>query len=239
MNFWSSLLWRLFGRVPCRRRRVLVNLVDGEAIDGVLFDHTGAWLVLKDGATRPRREDAESGGRGCRDRMRKGRLHTSRVLLILMAILVEPGVADRSPPPRRRPRCRRSTSGPFFDGYRRTYAQIYRTQPAVRTVIDFFARNIAQLGCTASTASTTPTGSASAPSTPSRGSSSARTTRPPGTGSSITPSRTSARTRTGTGGSSAAARQPADGLVRLPAGEVSVARRAAAHAATCGRRATA
>ncbi len=39
-----------------------------------------------------------------------------------------------------------STSGPFFDGYRRTYAQIYQTQPAVRTVIDFFARNIAQLG---------------------------------------------------------------------------------------------
>lgn len=49
MNFWSSLLWRLLGRVPCRRRRVLVNLVDGQAIDGVLFDHTGAWLVLKDG----------------------------------------------------------------------------------------------------------------------------------------------------------------------------------------------
>lgn len=39
-----------------------------------------------------------------------------------------------------------STSGPFFDGYRRTYAEIYRRQPAVRTVIDFFARNIAQLG---------------------------------------------------------------------------------------------
>jgi HK97 family phage portal protein len=39
-----------------------------------------------------------------------------------------------------------STSGPFFDGYRRSYAQIYKSQPAVRTVIDFFARNIAQLG---------------------------------------------------------------------------------------------
>lgn len=39
-----------------------------------------------------------------------------------------------------------STSGPFYDGYRRTYAQIYRTQPAVRTVVDFFSRNIAQLG---------------------------------------------------------------------------------------------
>lgn len=39
-----------------------------------------------------------------------------------------------------------ATSGPFYDGYRRTYAQIYQTQPAVRTVIDFFARNIAQLG---------------------------------------------------------------------------------------------
>lgn len=39
-----------------------------------------------------------------------------------------------------------ATSGPFYDGYRRTYAQIYQTQPAVRTVVDFFARNIAQLG---------------------------------------------------------------------------------------------
>ncbi len=38
------------------------------------------------------------------------------------------------------------TSGPFYDGYRRSYAEIYRTQPAVRTVIDFLARNIAQLG---------------------------------------------------------------------------------------------
>ena len=39
-----------------------------------------------------------------------------------------------------------TTSGPYFDGYRRTYGQIYKSQPAVRTVIDFFARNIAQLG---------------------------------------------------------------------------------------------
>jgi HK97 family phage portal protein len=39
-----------------------------------------------------------------------------------------------------------NTSGPFYDGYRRTYAAIYKQQPAVRTVIDFFARNIAQLG---------------------------------------------------------------------------------------------
>jgi HK97 family phage portal protein len=39
-----------------------------------------------------------------------------------------------------------TTSGPFYDGYRRSYAEIYRTQPAVRTVIDFFSRNIAQLG---------------------------------------------------------------------------------------------
>lgn len=39
-----------------------------------------------------------------------------------------------------------NTSGPFFDGFRRSYAHIYRTQPAVRTVIEFFARNIAQLG---------------------------------------------------------------------------------------------
>lgn len=39
-----------------------------------------------------------------------------------------------------------TASGPFYDGYRRTYAAIYKQQPAVRTVIDFFARNIAQLG---------------------------------------------------------------------------------------------
>lgn len=39
-----------------------------------------------------------------------------------------------------------STSGAFYDGYSRTYAQIYQTQPAVRTVVDFFSRNIAQLG---------------------------------------------------------------------------------------------
>lgn len=38
------------------------------------------------------------------------------------------------------------TSGPYYDGFRRSYSQIYQTQPAVRTVIDFFARNIAQLG---------------------------------------------------------------------------------------------
>jgi hypothetical protein len=39
-----------------------------------------------------------------------------------------------------------TTSGPFYDGYRRTYGEIYKRQPAVRTVVDFFARNIAQLG---------------------------------------------------------------------------------------------
>jgi HK97 family phage portal protein len=37
-------------------------------------------------------------------------------------------------------------SGQFYDGYRRTYGEIYRRQPAVRTVVDFFSRNIAQLG---------------------------------------------------------------------------------------------
>lgn len=39
-----------------------------------------------------------------------------------------------------------SFSGPYYDGFRRSYAEIYRTQPAVRTVVDFFSRNIAQLG---------------------------------------------------------------------------------------------
>lgn len=39
-----------------------------------------------------------------------------------------------------------SQSGPFYDGARRSYVEIYRRQPAVRTVVDFFARNIAQLG---------------------------------------------------------------------------------------------
>lgn len=38
-----------------------------------------------------------------------------------------------------------TTTGPFYDGFRRTYAQIYRQQPAVRTVVDFFSRNIAQI----------------------------------------------------------------------------------------------
>ncbi len=39
-----------------------------------------------------------------------------------------------------------TTSSAFYDGYSRTYGEIYRTQPHVRTVVDFFARNIAQLG---------------------------------------------------------------------------------------------
>lgn len=60
MQFWRALFGRLFGRVPCLRRRVIVNLVDGEAFDAVLFDHAGAWLTLKkathigiDGKTMP------------------------------------------------------------------------------------------------------------------------------------------------------------------------------------------
>jgi hypothetical protein len=48
MQFWSSLFGRLLGRVPCVRRRVLVNLLTGDALQGVLFQHAGAWLVLKD-----------------------------------------------------------------------------------------------------------------------------------------------------------------------------------------------
>lgn len=47
MQFWSALFGRLFGRVPCVRQRVIVNLTTGDAIDGVLFQQTGAWLVLK------------------------------------------------------------------------------------------------------------------------------------------------------------------------------------------------
>jgi HK97 family phage portal protein len=37
-------------------------------------------------------------------------------------------------------------SGPGYSGYAQTYAQIYRTQPNVRTMVDFLARNAAQLG---------------------------------------------------------------------------------------------
>lgn len=39
-----------------------------------------------------------------------------------------------------------TAGGAYYDGYRRTYGEIYRRQPAVRTVVDFFSRNIAQLG---------------------------------------------------------------------------------------------
>jgi hypothetical protein len=48
MQFWSSLFGRLLGRVPCVRKRVLVNVVTGDAFQGVLWQHAGAWLVLKD-----------------------------------------------------------------------------------------------------------------------------------------------------------------------------------------------
>ncbi|MBP7568792.1 MAG: phage portal protein [Acidobacteria bacterium] len=34
----------------------------------------------------------------------------------------------------------------WYDGYRRTYKRIWETQPEVRTVVEFFARNVAQLG---------------------------------------------------------------------------------------------
>ncbi len=37
------------GRIPCLRRRVLVSQVDGEtAVEGVLWQQRGVWLVLKD-----------------------------------------------------------------------------------------------------------------------------------------------------------------------------------------------
>jgi HK97 family phage portal protein len=39
-----------------------------------------------------------------------------------------------------------STSLRLYDGYTHDYAAIYKTQPNVRTVIEFLARNIAQLG---------------------------------------------------------------------------------------------
>lgn len=42
------MVWWLRPRIPCLRRRILVNLVDQDtAIDGVLFEQRGAWLVLK------------------------------------------------------------------------------------------------------------------------------------------------------------------------------------------------
>lgn len=58
MKFWS-LVGRLLGRVPCVRRRVLVNLESGDAIQGVLWQHAGAWLVLKQ-ATFTDREGSKS-----------------------------------------------------------------------------------------------------------------------------------------------------------------------------------
>ena len=46
--------WPLFGRIPCLRRRVLVNLTDSaDAIQGVLFEQRGSWLVLKDARLVP------------------------------------------------------------------------------------------------------------------------------------------------------------------------------------------
>lgn len=39
-------MWGAFRRV-ITRRRVIVNLVDGNSIDGVLFDQDGPLLVLK------------------------------------------------------------------------------------------------------------------------------------------------------------------------------------------------
>lgn len=39
-----------------------------------------------------------------------------------------------------------SSSVAMYDGYRQDYAKIYQTQPNVRTVVNFFSRNIAQLG---------------------------------------------------------------------------------------------
>jgi hypothetical protein len=41
MSLWPA-------RIPCLRRRILVNLEDGEtAIEGVLFEHRAPWLTLK------------------------------------------------------------------------------------------------------------------------------------------------------------------------------------------------
>lgn len=55
MHCWS---W-LFRRVPCVRRRVVVNLI-GErdsAIRGVLYAHRGPWLVLKQAEYVPAKGD--------------------------------------------------------------------------------------------------------------------------------------------------------------------------------------
>ncbi len=38
----------LFGRIPCVRRRVICNLSDDHtAVQGVLYEVRGSWLVLK------------------------------------------------------------------------------------------------------------------------------------------------------------------------------------------------
>ena len=48
------LRWLGLGRIPCVRKRIIVNLVDGDtAIGGVLFAHDGAWLTLKDARYLP------------------------------------------------------------------------------------------------------------------------------------------------------------------------------------------
>jgi len=41
-------LRRLFGGIPCLRRRIIVNFVDGHtAIEGVLWEQRGDWLLVK------------------------------------------------------------------------------------------------------------------------------------------------------------------------------------------------
>lgn len=40
-------LWRLIGRIPCLRHEVIVQLADGSALQGVLYEVVGDWFVLK------------------------------------------------------------------------------------------------------------------------------------------------------------------------------------------------
>lgn len=67
--------WLFWWRPPCLLRRVILNLTDGTAIQGVLWNSRGAWLTVRDsellvnGAT-PQKIDGEAV------------LHRSRLLFI-------------------------------------------------------------------------------------------------------------------------------------------------------------
>lgn len=40
--------WLFWWRPPCLLRAVIVNLTDGSAIQGVLWNSRGAWLTIRD-----------------------------------------------------------------------------------------------------------------------------------------------------------------------------------------------